>query len=46
MALISLVEFRDETDIALEALIPIVFAAVIGSISFWGSNVASPSCRS
>jgi H+-translocating NAD(P) transhydrogenase subunit beta len=40
VALISLVEFREGHDIALEELIPIVFAAVIGSISFWGSNVA------
>jgi NAD(P) transhydrogenase subunit beta len=40
VALISLVEFRDNDDIALESLIPIVFAAIIGSISFWGSNVA------
>jgi len=40
VALISLVEFREGDDIALEALIPIVFAAIIGSISFWGSNVA------
>ena len=40
VALISLVEFRSEPDIELEALIPIVLAAIIGSISFWGSNVA------
>ena len=40
VALISLVEFRSESDIELEALIPIVLAAIIGSISFWGSNVA------
>src|ERR671920_1863398 len=40
VALISLVEFREGEDIPLEALIPIVFAAIIGSISFWGSNVA------
>ena len=40
VALISLVEFREGEDIELEALIPIVFAAIIGSISFWGSNVA------
>ena len=40
VALISLVEFRSESDIELESLIPIVFAAIIGSISFWGSNVA------
>src|SRR5215211_4901810 len=40
VALISLVEFREGEDIALESLIPIVLAAIIGSISFWGSNVA------
>ncbi len=40
VALISLVEFREGHDIELEALIPIVLAAIIGSISFWGSNVA------
>jgi NAD(P) transhydrogenase subunit beta len=41
VALISLVEFRDSRgDLPLEALIPILFAAIIGSISFWGSIVA------
>src|SRR3954467_12587505 len=40
VALISLVEFRSVSDIELERLIPILFAAIIGSISFWGSNVA------
>ena len=40
VALISLVEFRETSDLPLESLIPIVFAAIIGSISFWGSNVA------
>jgi NAD(P) transhydrogenase subunit beta len=41
VALISLVEFREAGgDIELESLIPILFAAIIGSISFWGSNVA------
>jgi H+-translocating NAD(P) transhydrogenase subunit beta len=40
VALISLVEFREGDDLELETLIPIVFAAIIGSISFWGSNVA------
>jgi H+-translocating NAD(P) transhydrogenase subunit beta len=41
VALISLVEFREAGgDIELEQLIPILFAAIIGSISFWGSNVA------
>ena len=40
VALISLVEFRESVDLPLESLIPIVFAAIIGSISFWGSNIA------
>src|SRR5215210_1746170 len=41
VALISVVEFRESGgDLELEALIPILFAAIIGSISFWGSNVA------
>jgi NAD(P) transhydrogenase subunit beta len=41
VALISLVEFRETGgDIPLEELIPILFAAIIGSVSFWGSNVA------
>jgi H+-translocating NAD(P) transhydrogenase subunit beta len=41
VALISLVEFKEAGgDIPLEELIPILFAAIIGSISFWGSNVA------
>src|SRR4029079_16546663 len=40
VALISLVEFRESEDLPLEWLIPIVLAAIIGSISFWGSNVA------
>jgi NAD(P) transhydrogenase subunit beta len=40
VALISLVEFREGGDLELETLIPIVFAAIIGSISFWGSNIA------
>jgi NAD(P) transhydrogenase subunit beta len=40
VALISLVEFREGEDLELETLIPIVFAAIIGSISFWGSNIA------
>jgi NAD(P) transhydrogenase subunit beta len=41
VALISVVEFRDSGgDLALESLIPILFAAIIGSISFWGSIVA------
>ena len=41
VALISLTEFRRAGgDVELEALIPILFAAAIGSVSFWGSNVA------
>ena len=41
VALISFVEFRESGgDLELEALIPILFAAIIGSISFWGSNIA------
>ena len=40
VALISLVEYREGEDLELETLIPIVFAAIIGSISFWGSNIA------
>jgi NAD(P) transhydrogenase subunit beta len=41
VALISLVEFRETGgDLALRSLIPILFAATIGSISFWGSNIA------
>src|ERR671925_1631794 len=36
VALISLVEFREAGgDVELESLIPILFAAIIGSISFW-----------
>src|SRR4051812_20865052 len=41
VALISFVEFRESGgDLELEALIPILFAAIIGSISFWGSDIA------
>jgi NAD(P) transhydrogenase subunit beta len=41
VALISLVEFREAGgDLELETLIPILFAAIIGSISFWGSIIA------
>jgi H+-translocating NAD(P) transhydrogenase subunit beta len=41
VALISVVEFRESGgDLELETLIPILFAAIIGSISFWGSNIA------
>ena len=45
VALISWAEYRDALSIGganpeLEKLIPILFAAIIGSISFWGSNIA------
>ena len=44
VALIAWSEFRHEIDIGgefpLETFIPILFAAVIGSVSFWGSNIA------
>jgi len=42
IALIAWAEFRDhDGDISeLEFGIPLVFAAIVGSISFWGSNVA------
>ena len=40
VALISVVEFRSEHDVPLDTLIPILLAAIIGSISFWGSNIA------
>jgi NAD(P) transhydrogenase subunit beta len=45
VALISVVEYREALhegggNPAAETLIPILFAAIIGSISFWGSNVA------
>ncbi|MGI8945776.1 MAG: NAD(P)(+) transhydrogenase (Re/Si-specific) subunit beta [Thermoleophilaceae bacterium] len=44
VALISWAEYREALALGgnpeLETLIPILFAAVIGSISFWGSNIA------
>ena len=44
VALISWAEYRHALELgqnpALETLIPILFAAIIGSVSFWGSNVA------
>jgi NAD(P) transhydrogenase subunit beta len=44
VALIAWAEYRHALEVghnpALETLIPILFAAIIGSISFWGSNVA------
>src|SRR3954453_11780416 len=39
-ALIALVEFRENADRPAETLIPLLFGAIIGWISFWGSNVA------
>ena len=44
VALISFVEYRESLGAGgnpeLEALIPMLFAAIIGSVSFWGSNIA------
>src|SRR4051812_49775556 len=44
VALISVVEYGEALEAGgnppLEALIPILFAAIIGSISFWGSIIA------
>jgi len=40
VALISWAEYRGEANPELDTLIPILFAAIIGSISFWGSNIA------
>jgi H+-translocating NAD(P) transhydrogenase subunit beta len=45
VALISFVEYREALqhtggNPVLEQLIPILFAAIIGSVSFWGSNIA------
>src|SRR5215213_4036266 len=40
VALIALVEFRTGHASELEALIPLLFGAIIGSVSFWGSNIA------
>ena len=45
VALIAFVEYKEHLDHSagnpeLETLIPILFAAIVGSISFWGSNVA------
>ncbi len=43
-ALISWAEFRHQLDlggaIPLDIMIPILISAVIGSVSFWGSNIA------
>ena len=40
VALIAWSEFRNGVDFPLDEFIPILFAAVIGSVSFWGSNIA------
>ena len=41
IALIALVEFRDAGgDIALEQLIPTLFAGIVGAVSFFGSIIA------
>lgn len=41
VALIAVVEFRAApVELPLDELIPLLFAAIIGSISFWGSNIA------
>jgi len=45
VALISWAEYRHSLDVGtgnppLDTLIPILFAAIIGSVSFWGSNIA------
>ncbi|MEX2194685.1 MAG: NAD(P)(+) transhydrogenase (Re/Si-specific) subunit beta [Thermoleophilaceae bacterium] len=44
VALISWAEYREALshggNPALETLIPILFAAIVGSVSFWGSNIA------
>jgi H+-translocating NAD(P) transhydrogenase subunit beta len=44
VALISWSEFREGLavgeEIPLDALVPILFSMVIGSVSFWGSNIA------
>ncbi len=40
VAIIAWVEFRNEAYTAIEFAIPALFAAIVGSVSFWGSNVA------
>ena len=41
VALIAWTEFRHAPpDFPLEEFVPILFAAVVGSVSFWGSNIA------
>ena len=41
IALVAWAEFRHVGgDIELEQMIPILFSAIVGSVSFWGSNIA------
>jgi NAD(P) transhydrogenase subunit beta len=41
VALISWAEFRETGgDLPTDVAIPLVFAAIVGSVSFWGSNIA------
>src|ERR687895_170215 len=41
VALIAWVEFRESGgDLPTETAIPLVFSAIVGPISFWGSNIA------
>ena len=41
IALVAWAEFRHAGgDIELEQMIPILFSAIVGSVSFWGSNIA------
>ena len=41
VALVAWAEFRQAGgDIPLEEMIPVLFSAIIGSVSFWGSNIA------
>jgi NAD(P) transhydrogenase subunit beta len=41
VALVAWAEFRHAGgDIPLEEMIPVLFSAIIGSVSFWGSNIA------
>jgi NAD(P) transhydrogenase subunit beta len=41
VALISWAEFRHSGgDLPLETIVPMLLAAIVGSVSFWGSNIA------
>ena len=41
VALIAWAEFRSSGgDLPTDVIIPLVFAAIVGSVSFWGSNIA------